>query len=150
MTIGQRSDTIGQRSGWAKWRSDRDPTRSDRGLDEPSDDWTETRHDRTEIWLSQVTIGQMALARGLGSRSLSARPDKMRPANTGGGTTQIEVTRGKSWNLGAWWRCSADKIGGEETPGDRAFGRHQHENSQENSGEPAPIKEPKHHTSHPQ
>jgi hypothetical protein len=34
-----------------------------------------------------------------------------------------------------------DKIGEEETPGDKAFGRHQHGNSQENSGETAPVKD---------
>jgi hypothetical protein len=34
-----------------------------------------------------------------------------------------------------------DKIGGEETLGNRAFGRHQHWNSQENSGEPTPRKD---------
>jgi hypothetical protein len=34
-----------------------------------------------------------------------------------------------------------DKIEGEETPGDKAFGRHQHGNSQENSGETAPVKD---------
>jgi hypothetical protein len=139
--IGQSPDTIGQRPGWAKWRSDRDPTRSDRDLTEPSDDRTEPWHDRTETWLSQVTIGQMALTRGLGPRSLSTRPDKTQPANTGGGRTQIEVTRGKAWNSGTLWRCSVDKIRDEETLGDRAFGRHQHENSQENRGEPAPIKD---------
>jgi hypothetical protein len=149
MTIGQRSDTIRQISGWAKWRSDRDPTRSDRGLAKPSDDRTEIRHDRAETWLSQVMIGQSPGTigqrpgwakwrsdraptrsdRDLGPHSLSTCPDKTRPANPGGERTQIEITRGKSWNLGALWRCSADKIGGEETPGDRAFGRHQHGNS---------------------
>jgi hypothetical protein len=34
--------------------------------------------------------------------------------------------------LGALRRCSEVKIGGEEPPGNRAFGRHKHWNSQKN------------------
>jgi hypothetical protein len=77
------------------------PDRSNRDLAEPSDDRIETRHDRTETRLSQMTIGQNSVVRWSRCRN--------READENYSDQQAEGTRSASGGQSATEKVSATK-----------------------------------------